>query len=153
MLLKLALLFGSTKEDVRFRSLKKWFLYVSISILILDFVLGGVVYLMAADQGSKHYPGYLIYGFALYAFCKVIAGIVNLAKAQRRRSPVLLSMKSIGFVDAMVSILMLEIALIDTFGNIHSEWARMMMICSGAGVWLITAALGILGIKWYVHRL
>ena len=51
MLLKLALLFGSTKEDVRFRSLKKWFLYVSISILILDFVLGGVVYLMAADQG------------------------------------------------------------------------------------------------------
>ena len=62
-------------------------------------------------------------------------------------------MKSIGFVDAMVSILMLEIALIDTFGNIHSEWARMMMICSGSGVWLITAALGILGIRWYVHRL
>ena len=152
MLMKLALLFGSTRRKVRGRSLKKWYLYVSISILVLNIILGGMVYLMAADQGKKHYPGHLIYGVALYAFCKVTAGMINLIKAGRRSFPILLSMKSIGLVDALVSILMLEIALIDTFGDLHSDWAGSMMLLSGAGVWLITAAVGIFGIRWYIHR-
>ena len=60
--------------------------------------------------------------------------VQKLEKAGRKKSPVLLSMKSIGLVDAMVSILMLEIALIDTFGNINGEWARTMMAVSGSCV-------------------
>ena len=58
-------------------------------------------------------------------------------------------MKSICLVDALVSILMLEIALIDTFGNLNSGWARMMMAASGTGACLIAAAVGVLGIRWY----
>ena len=56
---------------------------VSVSILGLNLILGGIVYLMASDQGIKHYPGYLIYGVAFYAFCKVIAG-GRFHKEQRR---------------------------------------------------------------------
>ena len=111
-----------------------------------------IVYLMATDQGSKHYPGYLIYGVALYAFCKMISGGINLVKAGRKNSPVLLSMKSIGLVDAMVSILMLEIALIDTFGDISGEWARTMMAVSGSCVWLFAMAIGAFGIRCYMRR-
>ena len=122
---------------------------VTVSILGLNLILGGIVYLMASDQGIKHYPGYLIYGVAFYAFCKVIAGGINLIKARKLRAPVMLAMKSIGLVDAMVSILMLEIALIDTFGDIHTNWARFMMTLSGAGAWLLAAAVGALGIRWY----
>ena len=51
-----------------------------------------------------------------------------------------------------VSILMLEIALIDTFGDIHSSWARFMMTLSGAGAWLLAAAVGALGIRWYMKN-
>ena len=39
----------------------------------------------------------------------------------------MMAMKSIAMVDALVSILLLEIALIDTFGELHSGSARMMM--------------------------
>ena len=64
-----------------------------------------------------------------------------------------MAMKSIGTVDGMVSILMLEIALIDTFGNLHSDWSYSMMAATGAGVWLLSAAIGILGIlQWRRHR-
>ena len=73
-------------------------------------------------------------------------------KAGRKNSPVLLSMKSIGLVDAMVSILMLEIALIDTFGNIKGEWARTMMAVSGSYVWLFAMAIGAFGIRCYMRR-
>ena len=152
MLLKLAVLFGSTKGDSGIRSLKKCYLYVSISILALNLILGGIVYLMATDRGSKHYPGYLIYGVAFYAFCKVITAGINLVKAGKQQESVMLSMKSIGLVDSLVSILMLEIALIDTFGDIRSEWARTMMAASGAGTWMIVTAIGVLGIRWYMRR-
>lgn len=152
MLVKLGLLIGSIISDRDIRFLKKTYLIVSIAIMILDIILGGIVYLMATDRGSKHYLGYLIYGVALYAFCKVISGGINLVKAGRKKSPVLLSMKSIGLVDAMVSILMLEIALIDTFGNINGEWARTMMAVSVPCVWLIAMAIGAFGIRWYMRR-
>ena len=78
--------------------------------------------------------------------------VQKLEKAGRKKSPVLLSMKSIGLVDAMVSILMLEIALIDTFGDISGEWARTMMAVSGSCVWLIAMAIGVFGIRWYMRR-
>ena len=81
-----------------------------------------------------------------------IAGGINLAKAGRKNSPVLLSMKSIGLVDAMVSILMLEIALIDTFGDISTDWARTMMAVSGSCVWVIAMAIGVFGIRWYMRK-
>jgi len=152
MLLKLGLLIGSIKSKKNIRSLTKCHLYVSIAIMLLDLILGVIVYLMATDRGSKHYPGYLIYGVALYAFCKMISGGINLVKAGRKNSPVLLSMKSIGLVDAMVSILMLEIALIDTFGDINTEWARTMMAASGFGVWLVALAVGVLGVRCYLRR-
>ena len=153
MLLKLALLFGCVMRDCRYRHLKKYYLYVSIAILVLNCILGGMVYLMATDQGTKHYPGYLIYGVAFYAFCKIIAGVINLVKAGKRKAPFMLAMKSIGLVDGLVSILMLEIALLDTFGNIHFNSAKIMMIASGTGAWLIAAAVGVLGIRWYVRRM
>ena len=65
MLVKLGLLVGSIISDRDIRFLKKIYLIVSIAIMILDIILAGIVYLMATDQGSKHYPGYLIYGVAL----------------------------------------------------------------------------------------
>lgn len=151
MILKILLLFGSAGSSVKMDRLRRGYLCISISILLLNLVLGGVVYLMATEQGRKHYPGVLIYGVALYAFCKVIAGIVNLVKANRRRAPVMMAMKSIAMVDGLVSILMLEIALIDTFGELHSDWAQMMMAVSGACVWFIAAGIGIWGIWWYIR--
>ena len=110
---------------------------------------GKPVYLMATDRGSKHYPGFLIYGVAFYAFCKVISAIVTFVKSHRRQAAVRMAMKTIGLVDAMVSLLMLEVALIGTFGEIHTPWARMMMTISGSCVSLITIGVGIWGIRWY----
>ena len=149
MSLKTALVIGCGKGKENPRTLRRWYLYVSVSILAMEVILGGMVFLMSADQGRKHYPGYLIYGVALYAFCKIIAAVYNMTKAVRYHAPVLLSMKSIGLVDAMVSILMLEIALIDTFGDIHTNWARSMMTASGSAAWVIAGLVGIRGIRWY----
>ena len=128
------------------------YLFVSIFILVMNPVLAVIVYLMATNQGRKHYPGVLIYAIALYAFCKVIAAAVNLIKANIQKSPIKLAMKSIGLMDGLVSILMLEIAMIDTFGDINTNWSRMMMALSGIGAWLIVMMIGVLGIRWYLKQ-
>ena len=128
------------------------YLFVSVFILIMNPILAVIVYLMAANQGTKHYPGVLIYAVALYAFCKVIAAAVNLVRANIQKSPIKLAMKSIGLMDGLVSILMLEIAMIDTFGNINTNWSRIMMALSGIGAWLIVMMIGVLGILWYLKQ-
>lgn len=89
---------------------------------------------------------------AYYLFIMLLKLGLLIGSIGRKNSPVLLSMKSIGLVDAMVSILMLEIALIDTFGDITTEWARIMMDSSGSCVWLFAMAIGVFGIRWYIRR-
>ena len=157
MLMKLYLLYtgmiGSARyERGRYRKLLNTYFVCSVVIILLDAVLGGIVYLMAAEHESKHYPGVLVYGVAFYAFCKVALAIVNFIKARRLRAPLLMSIRSIGYVDALVSILMLETSLIETFGNRSSSWTTRMIASSGAGAWFLVLWVGIRGVLWCRKR-
>ncbi len=77
-----------------------------------------VILVTLLDTYSFHYAGVLAYFYALYAFYKIIAAIVNVIKTRKRKlGLVVQTMRNLNFADAMVSILALQTALISAYGE------------------------------------
>lgn len=72
---------------------------------IMSFALSGAVFLMVRAGSGKNYPGILIYAVAAYTFWKISISIAHLFKARRRQSPLLMTLRYIGYADALVSML------------------------------------------------
>ncbi len=81
---------------------------------------------------------------AAYAFYKITITIVNLFKAKRTQDKVVQSMKTINFVEAVVSIISLESTLITTFGEATKDMKYLIAI-SG-----LIACAGIIAIASYM---
>jgi len=80
----------------------------SRNLILLDVVFAYAVYLIVKINVIHDYPGILIYGFGIYVAYKVILAVINLFRAKRSNSLTALSLRKIGIVDAMVSLLALE---------------------------------------------
>lgn len=109
-------------------------------LMVLSLALGVIVVLMLRGNGSKTYPGYLIYVVAAYTFWKVIMSAVNLAKSRKTSSPLLITLRNIGHADALVSILSLETAMLSSFGTKSGE-KFTKIILSATGIMVCTAVL------------
>ncbi len=138
-------------DERRCHSLKWIRLTADLGILLLEIVLGGIFYLSATGKGRPHYPGFLIYGVALYAFIKVINATVRIVRARKKGQMIHAAVRDVGLVDAMVSILMLETALISVFGSGSGSFARgsfasVMISTTGAVIWLLALAISLSGI-------
>ena len=83
----------------------------SRNLILLDVVLAYAVYLIAKKEVLHDYPGFLIYIFGAYVFYKVLLAVINMFKAHQSKSLTALSLRKIGVVEALVSIMSLEWAL------------------------------------------
>ena len=88
-----------------------------VILLLLNQLLVGVVVQAARSPGRFNYPGALIYAMALYAFAANVNAAVKLVRYYRRHSPLLVAAKAVAMTAAMVSMLSLEVALVDRFGR------------------------------------
>lgn len=96
------------------------------------------------DQfGGKEYPGIVIYAVASYTFCKIIFAVINVFRARKKRALSLMIIRDIGYVDACVSILSLQTAMVAQFGGGEEAFARMMNGITGTAVCLMILGLGI----------
>ncbi|MGL6198877.1 MAG: hypothetical protein ACRC3H_08080 [Lachnospiraceae bacterium] len=118
----------------------------SILFIVMAGVLGGMVILMELSIGGKTYPGFTIYAAAAYAFYKIIISTIHIIKAGKRQSPLIMIIRKIGYMDACVSILTLQTAMLATFGNHQKELEKMLNGITGAAVCLIVLGMGIQGI-------
>lgn len=89
----------------------------SVLFLFMTIVLAGMVILLVDAQGGKQYPGFTIYAAALYMFYKMGAAIAHLIKERNRKSPVLMILRKVGYIDACVSMLTLQTAMFAAFGG------------------------------------
>lgn len=106
-------------------------------------VLGGAVILLIHSEGGKEYPGIVIYAVASYTFCKIIFAVINVFRARKKRALSLMIIRDIGYVDACVSILSLQTAMVAQFGGGEEAFARMMNGITGTAVCLMILGLGI----------
>lgn len=112
---------------------------------LLAIVISGVVCLdFTVDRdASKPFTWMLI--IAVYTFWKATMAIINIIKAHKRKSPLLITLRNINCADAAMAILTLEHAMISTFGRGDGSGRFMMTMdgAVGAGAFLIVIGLGI----------
>lgn len=97
-------------------------------LLMMNFALIGIVTLAIHYNNGFSYAGYLIYIMAMYAFYNIIYAIVSIIKYRKAGSPVISASKVISFSAALISILSLEMAMLNSFDTTGNLKFRNRMI-------------------------
>lgn len=118
----------------------------SVLFIFMAVVLAGAVILLLNFQGGKTYPGFTIYAVAAYTFYKIIMSTIQMIKVGKRKSPLLSITRRIGYIDACVSVLILQTAMFASFANEEEELIKLMNGITGTAVCVMVLALGIQGI-------
>lgn len=87
--------------------------------------------------------GILVYGIAIYTFYKLGMSVLNLHTASRQSSWSVKAIRNIGFVDALMSLLHLQITLITVYSSINDKDSRVLNIVIGFCICLICIVIGI----------
>lgn len=118
----------------------------SVLFIFMAIVLAGAVVLLENSQGGKNYPEITIYAVATYTFYKIILSTIQVIKVGKRKSPLLSITRRIGYIDACVSILMLQTAMFASFANGEEKFIKWMNGITGTVVCVMVLSLGIQGI-------
>lgn len=121
---------------------------VAWSLLALNVPIGGLTLLMVSGQSVSALPGHLIYLSALYSFLMMGLGISNLIRFRRFGSPILSAAKVLSMVAALLSMLTLQSALLDRFGEGQDSFRLLMSRLSGSAVFLSVFGMAL----WMLRR-
>ncbi|MBQ8149793.1 MAG: hypothetical protein IJ041_04685 [Clostridia bacterium] len=126
-------------------------LLCGVILLLMSLALGTVVALVVRRGDGFRYPGLTVYVMAVYAFYAIIHGVWSIPGLMCRQSPVLTASGIVRLVAALVSVLSLETALLDQFGQDSGPaFHRLMTGLTGgvicllvlaAAVWMIVTAM------------
>lgn len=132
-------------EKVEASGIREWriFRHAGVMIIVMSIALSGMVVLMVHGGYGKSYPEYIIYVVALYTFIKMATSIVNMVKAGRYKSPQLMGIRSIGYIDALVSMLSLQTAMFAAFDKGDVEFRALMNSITGACVCVMVIGIGV----------
>lgn len=135
---------GAVFKNKRFSEMRNYRKF-SRNLIFLDVVFAYAVYLIAKNNVIHDYPGILVYGFGLYVVYKVLLAVINFFKASKSKSLTALSLRKIGIVDAMVSVLALEWAFSHRNEGDLSVFAQQIEQYMGIVVVVIIFAMGVGG--------
>ena len=86
---------------------------------------------------------YLTYLTALIAFWSIGSAIYGMIKYKRDHSPILKAVKLTNFANALTSIMLTQIVLLDTYADIETYNSNIMNGVTGMAVSLIIIILGL----------
>lgn len=93
-------------------------------------------------EGVIHYSGSVIYAAAGYTFYSLTLSFVNLVRYRRLDSPVCSAAGILSLSSALVSLLFLQTAMLETFSE-DAAWELTMNAWLGFGVFFIVLALAL----------
>ena len=102
--------------------------------------MGAIITQTVIENRSYDYAGVLIYAFALYAFTRIVSAIVTLVKHWRTESEVLAASRCLSLACAMMSIMALQTALLNRFGE-DIAFRRTANSLTGLAITLIMLAM------------
>lgn len=111
--------------------------------LLLTVALGAAAVQMVYLDKSHSYPGTLIFAVAAYTFYKIIVAIINKVKAGKLKSPLLITIRDIGYADALVSMLSLQTAMFVSFGSEEQVNRKIMNSMTGIVVCMMIFMMGV----------
>ena len=113
-------------------------------LLGLTIVMTGIIGQTFVSRETYDYPGVLIYAFVAYAFGKMITAVVSLILKRNHENRILAAARCVSFAQALMSILALQIALINRFGADSPGFARNMNGAAGAAICLLVILIAVL---------
>lgn len=126
-------------------------LFASCYYLILDIKYGVMEKVKPRIQGNPftnrvvrdYRYRTVVFAVAAYSFYKIIVAVINVVKARKLRSPILMTIRNIGYIDACVSILSLQTAMFASFGKHQPEFMKLMNALAGLAVCIMVLVMGI----------
>lgn len=113
-----------------------------ILLLIVNTALSAAIAQMIFDDRFFTYADWTIFASAAYAFFKITMSIINLFKARKQDDLTIEAIRNINLMDATVSILALQTALLHTFQD-ETVDISLFNTLTGAAVSVFTLALGV----------
>lgn len=113
-----------------------------IITLILNIALSSAIAQMIFSDAHFTYMGWTIFAYATYAFYKITTSILSFIKAHKQTDLTVRAIRNINLVDALVSILALQTALLTMFseGEINISLFNTL---TGIAVSTLSVAIGI----------
>lgn len=123
---------------------KKSFLITGVILTLSTIVMAGIVTMTVRNNlAFLTARGILVYGIAIYTFYKLGMSVLNLHTASKQSSWSVKAIRNIGFVDALMSLLHLQITLITIYSSINDKDSRVLNIVIGFCICLICIVIGI----------
>ena len=124
---------------------REWKVYHHCGAMLaaMSVEMGGAVIMLVTGKGGKSYPGLTIYAIATYTFYKLIMSIIHMVNLRKNRSVLLMTLRNIGYADALVSVLSLQTALFSAFGKDSGNLVPIMNTLTGVTVCIMILSLGI----------
>ncbi len=114
-------------------------LYCGAMLILLTSALYGIGVQTIRYGRTASYPYYIIYGVAAYTFYKVVSSVRSLIIYRRFKNPIYSASMILNLSAAMVSLYLLQSALISAFGDDES-FQQMMGIILGEFIGVMIAA-------------
>ena len=119
-----------------------------IITLILNIALSSAIAQMIFSDAHFTYMGLTIFAYAAYAFYKITMSIIALIKAHKQTDLTVRAIRNINLVDALVSILALQTALLSMFSegevniSIFNTFTGIVvsLLSVGIGIYMIISA-------------
>lgn len=112
-----------------------------ILMFLLNIAMVGMIILMIRGGESATYPGYMTFAQAGYTFYILITAIIEVIRYRKNHTPLISAAKSINLVAAIMSMFILQIAMINEFGETGS--LDILNMISGTVVSIITISIAI----------
>lgn len=113
-----------------------------IITLILNIALSAAIAQMIFSGAHFTYIGWTVFAYAAYAFYKITMSIISFIRAHKQTDLTVRAIRNINLVDALVSILALQTALLTMFSE-EGVNISMMNTLTGIAVSVISISIGI----------
>lgn len=114
-----------------------------ILFVVLGIVLATVSYISLSQNIATKYGEIIMITIATYTFYKITMAIVKAIKQHKNPSPLLRTIRNIGYAEVAASILTLQHSMLVSFGTMSAENIHLMNAVTGTAVCLFVLILGL----------
>lgn len=114
-----------------------------ILLVILSIVLATVSYISLLQNIAVKHGEIIMITIAAYTFYKITMAIVKAVKQHKNPSPLLKTIRNIGYAEVAASILTLQRSMLASFGSMSAVNIHFMNAVTGAAVCLFVLILGL----------
>lgn len=118
--------------------------FSGIMLTVLSVVLTGVIYISISQHIAAKYNEIIMITIATYTFGKIAMAIIRAVKQRNNPSPLLATIRSIGYAEVAVSVLTLQRSMLVSFGSMNGANKHILNVATGAAVCLFVLGLGII---------